>query len=263
MIFKYPCDSCAFRRVKCDRQYPCQTCFVRSQTCTYLRIRKRPGPKQSRKGSFAGASSEIPGCSYLDRDQPERGRYGNTLTSPTLPGHYQNLERASASFRIPVTAYLSLMDLFQSRLFTVWPIVSVEKLKDQLTQRSDSVPSAAIALAAAICAATMAQLGLVSTATGFGDSTVTAEDFVKECLQFKGSVNEIHEASVQALVTSVFLHMFYANRLQITAATLTLREAITHADVMNLGQEDSLLNLDFEDREWRLRVYWILFVTER
>lgn len=71
------------------------------------------------------------------------------------------------------------------------------------------------------------------------------------------------EASLAALITSVFLHMYYANTGRTTAATLSLRESIAYADITNLCSDTSYDQYDVEERELRYRIYWVLFVTER
>lgn len=242
-----PCDGCFVRRVKCDRQRPCQTCLIRQQTCTYLRARKRPGPK----GPRSDTTRKI--------EEIQRGASADVeMVTPAA----ESADLHASKFRIPLSSYNAVLDVFQARLHDIWPIADIEQLKGQL-KSSDNDPLSHI-LAAALCAATLAQLRLGRTPTSCpGDLSATAEDFAKECLRIRLEHHYHQKPSLEALITSVFLHMYYANRDQVTPATISLREAITYADLMHLGR--NRLSDSAESKQWQLelRCFWILFVTER
>lgn len=242
-----PCDGCFVRRVRCDRQRPCQTCQTRSQTCTYLRVRKRPGPKGPR---------------WSTNQKIEEIQRGATTEPEMAAPAEQSVALCTPNSRISITTYCTVLDIFRNRLYDVWPIVDVEHMKAQLRAR-DKDPTT-YALAAALCAATLAQIRLwLTPAPSPDDLSVTAEDFAKECLRIRMENYYHQEPSLQALVTSIFLHMYYANRDQITPATISLREAITYADLMHLC--DTPPSDSTQSKQWQteLRCYWILFVTER
>ncbi|KAJ5645792.1 hypothetical protein N7490_002164 [Penicillium lividum] len=168
----------------------------------------------------------------------------------------------ASNSRISISTYYAVLDIFQARLADIWPIANIEHLKFQL-KSSDNDPTSH-ALAAALCAATLAQIRLWLTPTPCPeDLSVTAEDFAKECLRIRLENHYHQEPSLQALVTSIFLHMYYANRDQITPATISLREAITYADLLHLCHKPSLDPAQSKQWQLELRCYWILFVTER
>jgi hypothetical protein len=242
-----PCDGCFVRRVRCDRQRPCQTCQTRSQTCTYLRVRKRPGPKGPRSSTHR---------------KIEEIQRGATVEPEMETPAEQSAAFCAPAFRISVTTYCTVLDIFQSRLYEVWPIVDVEHIKTQLRTRNGDPTT--YALAAALCAATLAQIRLWLTPDPSPDTLcVSAEDFAKECLRVRLENYYYQQPSLQALVTSIFLHMYYANRDQITPATISLREAITYADLMHLCHTPPSDKTQFKQWQMELRCYWILFVTER
>ncbi|OJJ46826.1 hypothetical protein ASPZODRAFT_131718 [Penicilliopsis zonata CBS 506.65] len=250
MPFDSPCDSCALRRVKCDRQFPCHPCLSRSQDCTYLRIRKRPGPKGPRLGTSL-------------RIKEMQRKYLHERMPAAILGISATVSSSDAGqqYRIPLSAYLAQLDVFQTRLYNTWPIVSIDDLKVRLVQGSTDMT--VNALAAAVCAAAMAQLRIFHAVSPGEASAVSVQDFARECLHFREQSDYLRKPSLDALLTSLFLHMFYANTGQIVAATLALREAIAYTHLLNLG---ALATLDLcgpEDRKLRLRVYWILFITER
>ncbi|OOQ88223.1 hypothetical protein PEBR_14363 [Penicillium brasilianum] len=184
------------------------------------------------------------------------------MVTPVLMPAVESAVIHAPNSRISIASYNEVLDVFQARLHDIWPIADVEHLKCQL--KSSNTDPVSHALAAALCAATLAQLRLGLTPTPCPrDLSATAEDFAKECLRIRLEHYYHQEPSLEALVTSVFLHMYYANRDQVTPATILLREAITYADLMHLChtlQSDSV-----HSKQWQLelRCYWVLFVTER
>ncbi|KAL4878847.1 hypothetical protein BJY04DRAFT_220681 [Aspergillus karnatakaensis] len=256
MPLTLPCDACSFRRVKCDGKNPCSTCLRREQSCTYLKVRKRRGPKGPRRSTNARVQAMQKNlgieksCSMRECSLPASDEIA---TSPEAGETPQLSHR-----RIPLSTYYTYIDIFRSQLYTVWPIVSTNLLKARL---NDAENIESYALAAALCAATLAQLRLPGH-TQTQEPFVTSTDFVRECLRMRSAYHP-NAASLESLLTSLFLHMYHANVDQIPLATFALRDAITHAHLLNLGSGYLLKTLQPEERQLRLRVYWILLVTER
>lgn len=243
-----PCDSCFIRRVKCDRCQPCLTCRTRSQKCTYVRIRKRPGPKGPRLATNRKIEE------IQEAPQPDF-KMAAALQHPTA--------LCSWDFRISIANYYTVLGIFQVHLYDVWPIIDVEHLKLQLNSEKAIDPSSH-ALAAALCAATLAQTRLWLTKDTCPEGlAVTAHEFLKECLRVRLEHSYNQAPSLQALVTSIFLHMYYANQDQVTPATISLREAITYADLMHLCHHGPPNAAEPRQRQLELRCYWVLFITER
>ncbi|CAI7631130.1 unnamed protein product [Penicillium pancosmium] len=169
----------------------------------------------------------------------------------------------SPDFRISITNYCTVLGIFQLHLYDIWPIIDAEDLRLQLSGEKAIEPGSH-AMAAALCAATLAQtrLWLIQDPCPEGPA-VTAHEFAKECLKLRLEHSYNQGPSLQALATSIFLHMYYANQDQVTPATISLREAITYADLMHLcrdGPADAI-----QQKQWQLelRSYWVLFITER
>lgn len=253
-----PCDTCSLRKVKCDGKNPCSTCLARTEPCTYLKIRKRRGPKGPRKSASAKIHAIQKGLgmmvSSIHASSPDSsGEHPEPFKSPG----------PSTCRKISLSTYCTYIDIFQTRLYTVWPIVSANSLKARLCD-TDVIDPDANALAAALGAATIAQLRLPAHNKPAGQSSmVTSADFVRECLRFRSNFDYQNNASLDSLLASIFLHMYYANVERITQATFALRDAITCAQVLNLGCRQTLDSLQPQQRQLRLRIYWILLVTER
>lgn len=233
-----PCDACALRRVKCDGNNPCWICIKNDQHCTFLKVRRRRGPKGPRK------STKI----KLEQLQAQ-------LSSPW----------ASTLDQRPISlgTYFTYLDIYKDSLYTTWPIVRIDSLKSRLNDRP-TIDYESYALAAALSAATIVQLKLSrNEAMTEKADVMEGEDFVKECLRHRNQCNYQNSISIDLLLTSLFLHMYYANTGQMNAATFALREAITYADLLRFGDPTTLESVCRDERELRLRVFWVLFVTER
>lgn len=252
-----PCDTCSLRRVKCDGKNPCSKCLARTEPCTYLKIRKRRGPKGPRKSSRAKIHAVQKDLGVVASSQ--------RAFSPACGERAEFFKQPARSMcrHIALSTYCTYIDIFQTRLYTVWPIVSVNSLKARLSGTNIIDPDAN-ALAAALCAATIAQLRLPAHKNPANHSlSVSSEDFVRECLRFRSSFGYQDNATLDSLLTSIFLHMYYANVDRISQATFALRDAITYAHILNLGSRQTLDSLQPQQRQHRLRIYWILLVTER
>jgi Fungal Zn(2)-Cys(6) binuclear cluster domain len=233
-----PCDACALRRVKCDGNNPCWICIKNDQPCTFLRVRRRRGPKGPRKSTKAKLE-QFQAQLSLPRTDP-------------IPDQRP----------ISLAAYFTYLDVYKDALYTTWPIVSIDSLKSRLND-GRTIDYESYALAAALSAATIVQLKLSRSEAMTEASVMEAEDFVKECLRHRNQCNYQNTITINLLLTSLFLHMYYANTGQMNAATFALRETITYADLLRLGDSTTLDSLCRDERELQLRIFWVLFVTER
>lgn len=117
------------------------------------------------------------------------------------------------------------------------------------------------ALADALCAAVIAQLRISHSSDRLPSQE--APWFAKEARRAQQAVDEEDECSLNSLLTSFFLHMYYANVQKLSIATLFLRETLTRAHMLGLQRPESYRHLGKLEFQRRLRIYWILFVTER
>lgn len=64
--------------------------------------------------------------------------------------------------------------------------------------------------------------------------------------------------------TAFFLHVYHENLAPGGLKSLLyLREAITMAQIMELHRESSYEGLSDDEQQFRRRILWLLFVTER
>ncbi|KAL2849842.1 hypothetical protein BJY01DRAFT_245780 [Aspergillus pseudoustus] len=262
-----PCDACALRRVKCDACNPCTWCLKHEQPCTYLRVRRRRGPKGPRPSTIMRVTEQR---TLSPRTDPD---YSYLASSPVASSSTSTIAVGAAATqassapgymgRIPLSQYFTYLDMFQSKLYAIWPVVAAEDLKARLCDETHIEPDVH-ALAAALSAATILQLRLLDEESDSGGSAApTSEAFVRECLRHRNTLTSSNTISTNLLLISLFLHMYYANTEQIHAATFALRDAITYIHLLRLDDEDTLDSLPVEEREVGIRIFWVLFVTER
>jgi hypothetical protein len=222
--------------------------------CTFLRVRKKRGPKCPRSITNYKIKS------YQKTLQNVNNQISSPSTSSVDSGPLTD-EHASKLFDhgIPLPAYCKFLAVFLRRLYSVWPIVSADELILRLTQDDQDLES--FALAASLCAAVIAQLRLPEHSKNI--SSVSSHRFARETHRLRNRL-EVHESySLSSLLTAFFLHVYYANADKVRTASFLLREALTHAHGLRLHRPESYESLDTIERQLRLRVYWILFVSER
>ncbi|EMR65179.1 putative aflyd sugr sugar regulator protein [Eutypa lata UCREL1] len=259
------CDGCTIRRVKCQgTTLPCVECRRRSLECTFLRTRGKPGPKGPRL-STAQKIKEF-------QRKNETFRAGRLITATTaaatttskLTSGDGGLNCGDSESHAARSA-----DVLQEgeeaspipRLLAVWPVVDCDALLLSLAQREDDYETRS--LAAAICAAVIAQLRLpehMQTTTADG---VTSHHFALDADHFRTLFNYRETFTISSVMIPFFLHVYYSNTQKLRAGGLLLRECVSFAQAMRLDQPLTYSGLPRAERALRLRVFWILFVSER
>ena len=271
------CDGCALRRVRCDANRPCGECQKRSLPCTTFRVKRKRGPKGPRQTT----NDKIRSFQRHLQDDPPPESEGATPLSMGSPGESPSPRPCSAQKpalgpppvykRQPLAAYCRFLDVFRTRVYSVWPVVSCDALVGRLSEDEDDYES--WALAASVCAGVIAQLRLPEhhrdrDRTPPGPTTasagpVSSHRFAADAEHFRTRYDYREQISVSSLLASFFLHIYYANDGRLRTAGLYLRESLTQAHMLGLHRSDTYMTMPEDDRELRLRVYWVLFVSER
>lgn len=141
---------------------------------------------------------------------------------------------------------LQALDIFQLRLYPIWPIVDVHILRDGLLAETD--PQCHL-LATAIRLATKAQLQ---------GEALSATEAPPAGLEHCDSLD------LDGLRISFFLHIYHENQSPGGVKSLLyLRQALTLAQILRLDRESSYAGLPESEQQMRRRILWLLFVTER
>ena len=141
---------------------------------------------------------------------------------------------------------LQALEVFQLRLYPIWPIVDIPHLRDRLL--SEAAPHYRL-LATAIRLATEAQLQ--------GEALSAAE-------APPASLEHCDSPDLDSLRISFFLHIYHENKSPGGVKSLIyLRQALTLAQILRLDREASYADLPETEQQMRRRILWLLFVTER
>lgn len=240
--------------MRCAGGQPCLECKHRFISCTFLRVRRKRGPK----GPRAGTSVKI---EQFQKTLQENTSEQSLPTPPEEPSLGQRSESPATAQpgRISLKVYERFLQIFRQRLYSVWPIVSYDELMVRLRNNQDDYES--YALAAALCSATVAQLRLPEHVVSF--DSISSFELVAECQRLRRLFEYQEHFTMSSLLTSFFLHIYFANADKLRTAGFYLRETLTYAHGLKLHRSESYANLPSWERQIRLRVFWILFISER
>lgn len=87
--------------------------------------------------------------------------------------------------------------------------------------------------------------------------------FAEECLRERKSFDYVEASSTLSIMTSFFLFAYYGNHERHVQAWHYLQESITCAENMEMDDETHYAKLESTESQWRRRLYWLLFITER
>ncbi|KAF1992682.1 hypothetical protein P154DRAFT_528297 [Amniculicola lignicola CBS 123094] len=283
------CDPCSVRKVRCDGSQPCARCLAASWDCTYLKTHGKSGPKGPRRTTEAaikklqhriraGTTDRLRSDSEAsyDDDSPTTTQFPlleplppglefqsdvmawpDAITSPTFPSPRQDPERISTS---SMSHYL---EVYQARGYAIWPVVDTEALVARLLTNPDDME--AYGVATAICASTISQFRIESEPGSpvEGHFRISSGFFEAEAKRAREASDHLEQVTAWSLLSSFFLHVYSANIGRMTASTVFLGEAITKAHIIGFHRASYYEAMDTDQRQHNLRIYWLLFITER
>lgn len=59
------------------------------------------------------------------------------------------------------------------------------------------------------------------------------------------------------------MHVYHSNGNKLRTAGLFLREAVTQVQLLQLGYPETYAHLSTSEQSLRLRIYWLVLITER
>ncbi|KAK4550475.1 hypothetical protein LTR36_000054 [Oleoguttula mirabilis] len=129
---------------------------------------------------------------------------------------------------------------------------------------SNALSSGMYCFLCALCAATIVQLDASTPQPPPLHSGKATDDVLaEECLRERRAFDYIEPTSTLSVMTSFFLFAYYGNHEKHGKAWHYLQESITFAENLDMDSEQSYAKLDPVEAQWRRRLYWLLFITER
>ncbi|KAI8942626.1 hypothetical protein NX059_000680 [Plenodomus lindquistii] len=281
------CDPCSVRKVRCDGNQPCSRCEAASWECTYLKTHGKSGPKGPRRtteaairrlqerskssheesrstseASFDATSPATTEFPYIDPFPPMSNQELDfkgwpDAVSPNVSSGNSELQRISISC---ISQYL---EIYQARGYGIWPVVDTEALVARLLTHPDDLE--AYALATSICAAIVSQFSIdVEPGSPVeGHYRVSSGAFETEAKRARNESDHMENVSIFSILGSFFLHVYSANIGRMNVSTVLLGEAITKLHMAGLHKISYYQGMTPEQMQHALRIYWLLFITER
>ncbi|CCE79248.1 Piso0_001300 [Millerozyma farinosa CBS 7064] len=217
-----PCDVCYLRKVKCNRESPCLRCIKHGVVCTNNRP-KRHGDKKKKKDIIIASKST------------DNGRL------------------------IDYCTLTEILQVYDESFYGTWPILSVEKLLEDV--RELKVPNLSYALTCAMGAAISKRVQSLSS----GNLTLqsNAQRLAKEAITVSSNLKSKDNFSVILLI-SFFLYIYFCNLPDCkNESLLCLREAISIAEIMGYHFPSTYSQKSKEEAHQCRKVYYVLYISER
>jgi hypothetical protein len=163
--------------------------------------------------------------------------------------------------RISASIIRTILLMYTESLYGIWPLLAADELIHRLeTQTNDPT---IYALTTALCGATLSNMNRTIMDESL-HTPLGAEAFIKECRRVRGSFDYMEPVSLDTVLTSYFLHIFYGRQaLREQMAAYYIREAITFAHMFGMHMEDTYSQHSVKDQRVMRKLYFLLFMTER
>lgn len=250
-----PCDGCALRKVRCNRQKPCSQCIKHNISCTSKRIKKKCGPKQIHKKT---------------KETIQKFTLENGVIEPKL---LDSAIKTSDTKLFTVDKLLPYLQIYQTWYYGVWPVLSVAHLVAKMVQDEgkekpelNTEVDTAYALACSVCADIATQLTFLSDTLHVRDmpTGIEAKDFADEALRVRSRINYRLNPNIDTLLSSFFLYDYYVNVNDYKSVAITyLRETLTFAQILGLHNPKTYFNQTPATVHRMKKIYYMLMVTER
>lgn len=283
------CDPCATRKIKCDCGNPCKRCHTLEISCTTSRAQSKPGPKgpwaekrrlarlqeNARQHLMTTATTTTttliecpfePFSATEEEQQQQQQLQGDSGSSNESSGSSSVAESPSPSIppfgtTLPISFIRQYLDLYHDRLYPIWPVVD----RDEMSMRiQDPEDTEAYALCTALTVVVLSHFKYNSDEISSQASSIVDHAWVAgESERARAAVRYHDQPSLELLLSSFFLHIFYANHGHVCKATVLIREAITFAQFLELDQAKHYIQRPKKEAQLHLRIIWILSITER
>lgn len=169
------------------------------------------------------------------------------------------------ALRLPGHHFLPYVSLFYNHMFPIMPVIDANIYLDPAMYSDSTMWSAdRYCFLCAIAAATIVQLDeSIPQPPPLRQGRRTDDLFAEECLRERKTFDYIECGSTLSIMTSFFMFAYYGNHEKHAKAWHYLQEAITFSENLNMDDEESYQKLDHVEAQWRRRLYWLLFITER
>lgn len=188
-----------------------------------------------------------PGSRSVRAVREPRGIYSSDQYRPTTRNYF---------YLIP-----QCVELYYEHIYPIMPLLYMPSVRAMIA-RPMTFPEKNLIYA--LCALTCLHMsGKSIQATGPESWEVAGRFFIDECISVRQSYDFLEDQSLYAVISSFWLSTSFFEINQSRKSWVYLREALTLALDLRLDDDATYAGLSPEEKLCRLRVFWILFVTER
>ncbi|KAK7702692.1 hypothetical protein SLS57_011243 [Botryosphaeria dothidea] len=155
------------------------------------------------------------------------------------------------------------IDVYFERLYPTLPILKRSSIFARLLAQEHRTNPDYGAMLLALSAFSLIQPVRISEWSSASSRENMVNFMLAESVKMRASVEFGENPSLDAVLTSVFLFACLFQRNQHNAAWFRLREAVELGSVFGLGRSECYSTCEPEQKQQRLRIYYLLSVTER
>lgn len=153
------------------------------------------------------------------------------------------------------------IELYYEHIYPIMPLVYMPDIH-RIVARQMTNPERNLIYA--LCALTCLHMsGKSIRARGPESWEAAGRFFIDDCISVRQSYDFFEDQSLYAVISSFWLSTSFFEINQSRKSWVYLREALTLALDLGLDDDSTYVGLSPEKKLCRLRVFWILFVTER
>jgi hypothetical protein len=151
--------------------------------------------------------------------------------------------------------------LFFKHMYPIYPLLDRSRIA-ALLLRFTELDTTESGLLRSVCALTLVTVEFWPTMT-VERRMVVAREYIKQCLEARMSNNMMEHASMDDVLTSLFIAVAYFDMKCRKTSWFYLREAISLAHLAGINNPLKITDLNPSERTRRQRLYALLFITER
>lgn len=174
--------------------------------------------------------------------------------------------------RVVLAELIPFFQVYQTWFYELWPIVSVAQLTSSVCSRENGCDLSisheniqSYALCCALAGALKHHIDSLSALQKIIEipSNVASVDFIAECLRARNFGDYRSHPSLESVLASFFLHVYYSSAKLNAPAILYLKEAIAIAELLGLHDNTKYTDKPLEERHRLRNIYYMLLVAER
>jgi hypothetical protein len=150
---------------------------------------------------------------------------------------------------------------FFKHMYPIYPLLDRSRITTLLTHFTE-LDTTESGLLRSLCALTLVTVEFWPTMT-VERRMVVAREYIKQCLEARMSDNIMEHATMDDVLTSLFIAVAYFDMKCRKTSWFYLREAISLAHLAGINNALKISELDPSERIRRQRLYALLFITER